>query len=215
MKMQSLMGIAARVLASVVLISGLAPALVEGAIITYSSRADFAASVSGEVVEGWDTLANGTVIGTLNGVSYDPSGGDALVTNAFLPLSSPNALGDTTGGFFAGAETMTFTFSSPITAFGISFNTFATAIGAYTATTNLGDVAQSVFDPFPGSTTGQFVGFSSDTPFTSVVLTNVTGTSYTLDDLNYVTATRSPEPATLLLLGLGSMFLTRRWPGSF
>lgn len=195
-----------KVLVPLVLALGLVPASASAAVITFASRAAFAAGVSGEIVETWDALADGTVILGLNGISYDPSGGDAIVTTDYLELSSPNGLGSTSAlcpDCFLPAETMTFTFSSPISAFGISINTFAGTAGAYTATTNLGDVVGSFFDPFPGAGTGQFVGFTSTLPFTSVVLTPQTGFTYTLDNLNYVVA-QAPEPASLLLVGFGA-----------
>jgi hypothetical protein len=46
----------------------------------------------------------------------------------------------------------------------------AQGAGAYSATNDLGDVALSFFDPFPGFSTGQFVGFISDTPFSAVTI---------------------------------------------
>ena len=189
----------------VLLVAGLlalaAPA--NAAIITYSSRAAFAAGVVGETIENWDSLADGTVIAVLDGIIYTSSTGSAVVTDAFLPLSPPNGLGRTPTEFFAAGDTMTFTFPTPISAFAISINTFATTPGAYSATTNLGDVIGSFYDPFVPSSTGQFVGFSSTIPFTSVKLAAETGFSYTLDDMNYLVAS-VPEPASATLLGLAA-----------
>lgn len=88
---------------------------------------------------------------------------------------------------------MTFSFGTGLSAFGIDIDTSATT-GAYSATTNLGDIIASVSDPFPGFSTGNFVGFSSDTPFTSVTISANTGFTYTLDTLRAV-----PEPGTLAL----------------
>jgi len=184
-----------------VLTFGLLPAAAHAAIITYPSRVAFGAAVSGEIVQTWDALADGTLISVLDGITYTPSAGSAVVTNNFLPLSPPNTLGRTPGEFFAGTDTMTFTFSFPITAFAISFNTFATVAGSFRATNNLGDIALSFFDPFPGFTTGQFVGFSSTAPFTSVTISAPSGASFTLDNLTYAPV---PEPAALLLVGLGT-----------
>jgi PEP-CTERM motif len=181
-----------------------------GAIVTFLDRASFGAAAIGGIVETWDDDAAGTVIpdGTLfDGVIYATPGPDpdAKITGAFLPLSSPNTLGDAADDFFSGSESITFSFPSPIVAFGISFNTFATAAGAYTLTTGLGDIAPSALDPFPGFTTGQFAGFVSDTPFSAVTVSPVGGFSYTLDDLTFVpgTPTSVPEPATLILVGSG------------
>jgi PEP-CTERM motif len=179
-----------------------------GAIVTFSDRDLFGAAAIGGIVETWDDHAADTVIpdGTLfDGVIYATPGPDAKITGVLLPLSSPNTLGDAADDFFSGSESITFSFPSPIVAFGISFNTFATAAGAYTLTTDLGDIAPSALDPFPGFTTGQFAGFVSDTPFSAVTVSPVGGFSYTLDDLTFVpgTPTSVPEPATLILVGSG------------
>jgi len=176
----------------------------QAAIITFGSRAAFDAAFPGSVRENWDGFASGTTFadGTgAGGITYNSSSGDALVTDSFLPSTAPNGLGDTVVGFFLIGDSITFTFDAPIRAFGLDINTFATAGGAYTATTDLGDVAGSVFDPFPGTGVGQFVGFSSDTGFSSVTITTGAGGEvFTLDTLRAVPA---PEPGSIALLGLG------------
>ena len=180
---------------------------------TYSSRTSFYAANPGVTIEGWDTLASGTLITVLNGITYTTNDGTALVTNAFLALSPPNTLGENVNGFFLPSDTMTFTFPSPITAFGISINTFDTSTGGYTATDNLGNVILSFYDPFPGFTTGEFVGYTSTIPFDSVTIAAPGGFSYTLDDLAY--GTTVPEPSSLFLLGSGVFglagMLRRKW----
>ena len=155
----------------------------QAAIISFASRAAFDAGVAGIVTEGWDGVAAGTVIPTgtnFAGITHTPSVGDALVTNSFLVTSSPNGLGRTGVGFFLDTDTMAFGFGGPIYAFGIDINTFSTANGSYTATTSNGDVVTSFFDPFPGTNTGQFVGFISTVPFTSVTIATGPGGLVTL-----------------------------------
>ena len=188
-------------LSAVLLFAGPANA----AIVTFLDRAAFGLGVTGEIVETWEDNAVGTVIpdaGTLDGIIYSTSGPDAAVGNLFLALSPPNSLGDVSDGFFSPGETISFTFPGSIIAFGISINTFAQGTGAFSATNSLDDVALSVFDPFPGSSTGQFVGFISDTPFSAVTIAAPGGFTFTLDDLNVVPVA-IPGPATLILVGAG------------
>jgi len=178
--------------------------------ITFTTRTSFDAAFPAATIENWDGFANGTTFpdgSTTNGVTYNSSGaGSAVVTNAFLTTTSPNGLGDTANGnFFGGAQSITFSFAGPIAAFGIDINTFATTAGAYRATTNAGDVIDSAFNAFPGNATGEFLGFSTTTPFTSITLTPQTGFVYTLDTMRRVPGAASPvpEPASLFLLGTG------------
>jgi hypothetical protein len=190
-------------LSAVLLFAGPANA----AIITFPNRAAFDLGVTGEIVETWEDNAVGTVIpdgGILDGIIYSTPGPDATVGNLFLPLSPPNSLGDVSDGFFSPGETISFSFPGPIIAFGISINTLAQGAGAYSATNDLGDVVLSSFDHFPGFSTGQFVGFISDTPFSAVTIASPGDftNGYTLDDLNFVPVA-VPGPATLILVGAG------------
>ena len=183
----------------------------QAALTTFSSRAAFDAAFSGSVRENWDGFAAGTVIpngNSANGITYFSSSGNAVVTSAFFETSAPNGLGNTTNGFFASAEGITFTFAAPLMAFGIDFNTFATGAGAYTATTNLGEVAGSVYDPFPTLASGEFLGFSSDMAFTSVTISNISGLAYSLDTLRAVNAPGTvPEPGSLALAAFALLSL--------
>jgi hypothetical protein len=183
---------------------------VSATAITFATRGAFDAAFPAATIENWNGFAVGTTFpdgSTTNGVTYSSSGpGSAIVTNLFLATTPPNSLGDTASGgdFFAATQSITFSFGVPIAAFGIDINTFATTAAAYRATTNAGDVIDSAFNPFPSAATGEFLGFSTTTPFTSITLTPQTGFTYTLDTMRRVQAVNAvPEPTSLILLGTG------------
>jgi hypothetical protein len=186
------------------------------ALITSIDRATFQAAVAGGTIssQNFDSLAVGTLLGTVNGVTYGASGGTPIVTNSFLTSTSPNGLGSTSVGFFTATESATFSFATGITAFAIDINTFATANGSYRALLSTGDTANSLFETFTGFATGQFLGFVSDTAFTSVRISALTGFPYTLDTLVYGDAravSQVPEPTSaFLLLGGGVLLLAFR-----
>src|SRR4029077_4014946 len=92
-----------------------------GAVITGYTRATFQAALGGGTVFGqnFDSLANGAILTTLNGVTYSASLGSPIVTNVFLTTTSPNGLGSTSTGFFLPAESATFSFATAISAFAI------------------------------------------------------------------------------------------------
>lgn len=199
---------------------GLTSTAAEATTIPFTDRVLFDTAVFGTpgvAVEGWELYPTDTVIAngsTLNGITYAFASGDGRVAANYLPLSSPHTLGKvaTTGpDFFVGGESVGFGFAQPILAFGISINTFATAAGEYQFAAfsggSLVGFASSGLDPFPGLTTGQFVGLISDTPFDFVAFASTGAFAYTLDDLTYVA---TPEPATLLLLAGGLVPLVRR-----
>ncbi len=195
--------IGALVLLAVLTIAQIQPTL---AVATpFATRAAFDAAFPSAVVENWDSFASGTTFAngsTTNGVTYNSSNGNALVTNSFLVTTSSNGLGESTNGFFLSTDTMTFSFPTAQQAFGIDINTFDTVNGGYRATTNTGEIIGSFFNPFPGFGTGQFLGFSTPSPFTSLTIAAPGGFSYTLDTLR-----RVPEPTSLLLLASGLMSL--------
>jgi hypothetical protein len=182
--------------------------------VSFTNRAAFDAAFPGEIVENWEPYAAGTVFtnGTgAAGITYTSSVGNAIVTNLYLPSTSPNSLGRSLDGsldssdFFTTGNTITFTFAIPVRAFGIDTNTFDTVNGSLTGLTSGGESVASFFNPFPSAGTGQFLGFSTDIPFTSITLTSGRAFGYTLDTLRYVPAAASevPEPTTLVLLGTG------------
>lgn len=185
----------------------LIPSLSAAAVITSVDRATFQTAVLGGTITGqnFDSIAVGTILGVTTDLTYSASAGSPIVTNSFLTSTNPNGLGSTSVGFFQPTETATFSFSSAITAFAIDVNTFASTDGSYTATLNIGDIVTSLFEAFPGLSTGQFIGFVSDTAFSTVTISSTTGFAYTLDTLIYgdAAAVTVPEPASLVLVGLG------------
>ena len=190
-----------------------ATASASAAFLMTVDRETFQAATSSDGVteEDFDALASGTILTVTPNVTYSASAGQPVVTNAYLTTTGANGLGRTGVGFFLSSDTATFTFTHMVSAFAIDINTYATNAAAYRATLNTGDVANSLFEVFPGQGTGQFIGFVSDTPFSSVTVAAAGTTEpYTLDTLVYGNArdvvnpgTSVPLPGTLWLLGAG------------
>jgi hypothetical protein len=156
--------------------------------ITFLSRNEFDSAFPNALVEDWDTFTAGTTFPngtTVNGITYNSSSGIAIVTDFFLQTTLPNSLGRTPDEFFAEDDTITFTFDMPISAFGIDINTFDSQDSGYVALTDRGDVFNSIFEPFPGQNTGQFLGFSTETSFNSVTISAPGGFSYTVDTMRH------------------------------
>jgi hypothetical protein len=179
--------------------------------LTKYSRNDFDQAFPNSVLEDWDSQKQGTRINngqTLNGITYNTSSGAALVTTKFLPSTQPNGLGSISQGFFTVGEIITFSFAQPLIAFGIDINTFSALDGAYIAILPDGTIASSIDDPFFDfqDSTGQFLGFSSSAPFSSISITSnyfVSSESFTLDTLRGVPSQQIPSPMMLPgLLGL-------------
>jgi hypothetical protein len=197
-------------LGALLVLPGLIGWVQAASITSYASRAAFDAAFPGSVIENWDGYPSGTIFAdgsTTNGITYTTSGpgGDAMATRGFITTSPPNSLGTTGHGAFGGGDSIVFGFSSPITAFGIDIPTSADdrVPDNFTATTGGGDVIQAVNDLFPGFNFGKFVGFSSDTAFSSVTIAGTRPSfDYLLDNMRGVRGT-VPEPSTLLLLGAG------------
>ena len=189
-----------------------AQAATAGTVTSYD-RTAFQAALASATLSGqnFDSLTSGSTITTVNGVTYQPSEGSALVTSSYLTTSGANGLGSTSVGYFQIGETLTLTFATAITAFAIDINTYATADSSYKVVLNddTNSVVQSVYDVFPGDETGQFIGFTDTAGFTSVVLSNSAAAySYTVDTLVYggaaaVIAQSIPEPSEWALFALG------------
>lgn len=200
----------------------------QATITSYSSRVNFAATVSWTLVEGWDSYTGwktnpytpGDIIddgAVIKGITYNyvpdtvkpRANVDFLVAYIYRSSTGDNTLAVTGDGSQANPNYFTydgiqFVFPSPIRAFGIDISTAATTDGTFQAKTNLGEVASSYFDTFPGYDTGQFVGFTSTEDIYSVTLAltdpDNNAHSFTLDTLRYQPV---PLPPSLLLLGSG------------
>jgi hypothetical protein len=195
-------------------IASVSSTLSMAAVIGSVDRATFQAAIAGGTIggENFDSLAVGTIlgVGAIIDLTYSASGGSPIVTNSFNTSTSPNGLGSTSFGFFLDTETATFSFSTPISAFAIDINTFASADGAYTASLDIGDTVTSIFEVFPNSSTGQFIGFVSNVAFTGVTIASSQGFTYTLDTLVYGDASsvvHAPVPAAVWLFGSGLLGL--------
>jgi hypothetical protein len=195
------------ILLAVLIAGGIAPEA-NATIVQFLNRSSFDAAFPGAAIENWDSFADGTMFPngtTVNGITYNSSFSPAQVTNFFLPSTTPNSLGQSGDSGFSPFDTISFTFITPATAFGIDINTAFLANGGYTATTNLGDVATSRFNPFPAHSTGNFVGFVSTLPFTTVSITgaaartSVPAEGFSLDTLRVVPI---PEPGAVLFGGM-------------
>ncbi len=184
------------------------------------SRATFQTAIIGTTtlgVQNFDALQAGSTLINDGTVTYGSSLGTPLVTNAYLTSTGTNGLGHTGLGYFQPGDTASFKFASAVTAFAIDINTFASSDGSFKVLLNTGDTAFSIFENFPGIGTGQFIGFTSPTPFTSVTMSSIGGYSYTLDTLIYgnraaVIAPGVPEPAlwALLMAGFGITGVAQR-----
>lgn len=183
------------------------------AIIINVDRATFQASVTGGTIdiEDFDGFADGQILGTEGDVTYFSSGGATIVTDAVATSTPPNSLASTiTFTSFLSLEEATFLFANPITAFAIDIITDAPTDGAYEAIFNTTEIVASTAEVFANATTGQFIGFSTDTPFTEITIRALTGFDFTLDTLVFGQAeglieepTDVPEPGALLLLSGG------------
>ncbi|QDU70559.1 PEP-CTERM sorting domain-containing protein [Mucisphaera calidilacus] len=184
------------------------------------TEADFNAAYPVTTPIDFDAVAAGTTLEVPGGIDDSGNG---------TPLESPIAFDDLTltidgrnntiddtyvstatelsiGLFDGEHESVVLTFDQAIKAFAATFETPASTNGV--SVTIDGQEIDTFGFFLPGGGQGQqFLGFISDTPFTTVEFTSpFGGETFFLDNV----AVAVPEPASALLLGLATLALRRR-----
>jgi hypothetical protein len=178
----------------------------QAATVTSFDRPGFSAALQGKGLkaETFDDVRLGPIADTSE-VKFSASDNGTpvpmVVTELYLTSTGENGIGAEKDQFFLSSQKVTFSFTIAITAFAIDINTFATKSGAYVATLSNGLSAFSLFQAFPGfrsngepKTTGQFLGFSSSIPFSSVTISGADAGNFTLDTLLYQPEQPKPQP---------------------
>lgn len=195
-------------------------------LTSYDSRSAFIAAVPDATVQTYDGVFSDTLIpnGTAyEGVTYTLAAGvDGVLTDLNYTSTGQFSLAanlpGNNYGFLVGSITLTF--DRPMNAFAI--DPFATSQldAKFSATTDSGETAYSVYDPFvshyyppPIDRTydfGHFIGFTSDLAFSTVTVRFTAdiddqNLAYSLDTLRYREAPAAqpvPEPATAMGVAL-------------
>ena len=147
------------------------------------------------------TLTGGTTpIGVQSGVNSPEAAFGAVATDGvrFVSVYLPNQP----------QGTLVFDLAAPTTAFGLNITDVGETSGAINLRTDTGAYAGGInlatYPPGFGNGNVQFFGLTQDLAFSRVFLT-VTGVddAYGLDKIYLSSVTAVPEPATVLLMGLG------------
>ena len=185
------------------------------AITSFIDPSAFDAALAGSptITETYEALALGTLIpsgATVNGITYNsfPIGtAGGLVTSAFNAIGSQSLATDrleSTQDFFFPGESFSVSFTSPIRAVGIYFNVVnSPALNPYLyVNTPVGTATGGGAGDVPDISSLFFVGLISDVSFGAATFgaTLDAPSGYNVDNLIRASI---PEPATLMLLGLG------------
>ncbi|MGV3664130.1 MAG: PEP-CTERM sorting domain-containing protein [Prosthecobacter sp.] len=191
------------------LLSLAAPAL-QAAVVAYTDRiswqADAGGGGAGDIVD--DMNSGPYTAAALNRGSYVITG----EAYGFFPNGNPVNAIDGSGYlrlFLDGTNDTTFTFSSPVTAFGFDVHPDNFNLSGPTILIAI-DGADATSYTLPMTNVNGFRGFVSDTPFTSFTLTTADDALHGIDNFEAYTAA-VPEPTRSMLLFFGvSAFLLRR-----
>ena len=182
------------------------------AVVEYTNRAQFIAATGPVTVETFD-------VGKPTAFSYQTSGGTAYASvgksdNPLYNVNFSNQLFIYLQNVKGSPSAITITFSVPIFSFGADFKSLNNSTPRTYAT-----VGGTTFDPLPIDPT--FLGFVSETSFTSLMFTNRPGgdrsDAFGLDNATFSRSALTaavPEPASWAMMvggfGLVGMAMRRR-----
>jgi multidrug transporter EmrE-like cation transporter len=189
------------------------PSVSQGATVVYTDSATFLANVSGPTLF--------TNFNSLNGVGVTPNfsySGNGFTVNA-ATFPPPNDFFHGVGfvSLNIATNSIVLTFSgNPVTAIG--GNLFPSGIsGSFSAGSIQVVLSDGTTNVVAASSVNAYRGFTSDTPFTSMVISSIQPVPTTfflwpsLDNLTVGTALVVPEPVSVASLGaVGALMLGRR-----
>ena len=199
--------------AAIVLCAFAAPAALAQSFTTFGDESAFLSAAGDVMLEDFN---DEPLVPRMDGGTIDADGFTITSDAARIGLLPGTTFGNADGTpFFDGfvttdpGETITFTFDAPVTSFGGTFTgpSSGAGVGLFVDGTRV----LSSLDFVTGSA-NSFLGFTSDTPFTSLTLdrsgdTATFGEIFGLDNVFFGVV---PEPATAGLLGVAGLALLRR-----